>query len=523
MDEKRDRRALPFHPVLFAVAPILFVYLRNAAKFSIGPGELLLPIALSLAATAVMWAVLGFLLRGATRAAPVVSLFLVLFFSFAPFVRVLRLSRQSWADLLLFWALLMIAGFWLAARSLRPGVRVPLLGITVLLNSIGAATLAINLVTGVQAFARRPRRIEDTHQDVEEAALPVGARPDIYYVILDGYGRADILRSIYGYDDSSFLDRLRQMGFYVAERSRSNYCQTVLSLASSLNLVYLDSIAEALGPESEDRRTLQKMLAESRFMSFLKQQGYAVMAFATGYSATDFRNADFYRAPPWSTTEFRDVLLGNTVVPALLEVLGLKTQYDLHRDRVLYALDHLVDAVEIEQPVFVFAHITSPHPPFVLGADGEPKKPGRLYDLSDGNHFHRNDPALRAGYIAGYRDQLAFVSTKVVSALEQILARSPTPPYIILQSDHGPGSRLDWRSPESTDMAERTSILNAYHFPGQEYSMLYDSITPVNTFRLLMNDAFGIPLDPLPDRAYFTTWRHPYRFIPLDSSLAPGG
>jgi hypothetical protein len=313
------------------------------------------------------------------------------------------------------------------------------------------------------------------------------------------------------------------MGFYVAEKSRSNYCQTMFSLASSLNSTYLDSIAGALGPESQDRRPLQKMLFESRFVNYLKQQGYVVMAFATGYGGTDFRKAEFYRAPRWSPSEFGDVLLVTTAVPALLEVTGLKTQFDLHRERILYTLDHLVDAVEIGRPVFVFAHITSPHPPFVLGAKGEPRKPGGFYNLGDGSHYHKLDTATEEEYTTGYRDQLAFLSARAASVLEQILARSPTPPYIILQADHGPGSRLDWRGPEHTDLAERMSILNAYYFPGQDYGRLYDSITPVNTFRLLMNDAFGVPTCLLPDRCFFATWEHPYRLFALDSLHARVG
>jgi hypothetical protein len=51
-----------------------------------------------------------------------------------------------------------------------------------------------------------------------------GLFPDIYYVILDGYARADILDELYGYDNSRFLDYLERHGFFVAETSHSNYC-----------------------------------------------------------------------------------------------------------------------------------------------------------------------------------------------------------------------------------------------------------------------------------------------------------
>lgn len=513
-DQKPTRRAVPFHPVLFAFAPILFAYVHNVVKISIDPGELLLPTALSLAMTAVFWAVLGFAFRSVTRAAPVASLSLVLFFSYGHVVGVLVPGRQAWTVLLPLWVLLMAAGTWVAARYLRPAARGSQFGVTVLLNSIASAILVTFLAAGVSAFAVQPLRVErPPRRDAVETRAAV---PDIYYIILDGYARADILRSVYRYDNSGFLDRLRQMGFYVAEKSRSNYCQTDFSLASSLNLMYLDSLADALGPESQNRRPIDSMIANSRFVGFLKQQGYVVMAFATGYGATELRNAEFYRAPTWAVSEFRSVLLGMTLIPPLLEVLGLKTQFDLHRERILYAIGNIADAVQVESPVFVFAHIVAPHPPFVIGAGGEQLSPGGVYGLADGSSLHQMDSTQRAEYVTGYRDQLAFVSTAIASAIERILAESSTAPCIILQSDHGPGSRLDWRSAQSTDMAERTSILNAYYFPGQDYGELYDSITPVNTFRLLMKKVFGVPCGLLPDRAYFATWRRPYRLLPAE-------
>ncbi len=53
--------------------------------------------------------------------------------------------------------------------------------------------------------------------------------PDIYYIILDSYGRADMLKSVYGFDNSSFMNGLEQRGFFVASRSQANYPKTVLS------------------------------------------------------------------------------------------------------------------------------------------------------------------------------------------------------------------------------------------------------------------------------------------------------
>jgi len=62
--------------------------------------------------------------------------------------------------------------------------------------------------------------------------------PDIYYIILDQYPRYDVLEEKYGFDNSEFNNHLTELGFYIADRSFSNYSLTELSLASSLNFQY---------------------------------------------------------------------------------------------------------------------------------------------------------------------------------------------------------------------------------------------------------------------------------------------
>jgi hypothetical protein len=151
----------------------------------------------------------------------------------------------------------------------------------------------------------------------------------------------------------------------------------------------------------------------------------------------------------------------------------------------------------------VFAHIISPHPPFVFDVHGKPTEPARGYSVNDGDDFQGTLDEYRAGYAR----QVQFVNQKLEWAIDAILANSPTPPVIILQGDHGPGSRLNWGSPAKTCLWERTSILNAYYLPGGGESRLYPSISPVNSFRVVLNAYFGANLPLLPDRTYFTSHR----------------
>jgi hypothetical protein len=68
-------------------------------------------------------------------------------------------------------------------------------------------------------------------------------------------------------------------------------------------------------------------------------------------------------------------------------------------------------------------------------------------------------------------------------------------------------------------LRERMTILNAYYLPSDGNNLLYDSITPVNTFRLIFDFYFDTNNGLLDDRCYFSTYGRPYDFIDVTDSL----
>jgi hypothetical protein len=171
-----------------------------------------------------------------------------------------------------------------------------------------------------------------------------------------------------------------------------------------------------------------------------------------------------------------------------------------HRDRVLFTLDSLERMPSLAGPRFVFAHIVSPHEPFVFGSDGE------WVDLQRVPEAERDED----WYATSYGNQVTFLNSEMERILGTILAESSPAPIIILQADHGP-SRGN----------HRMDIFNAYYFPDGGDQALYPTITPVNSFRLMFNRYFGGTYPLLPDQSYFSIYDDPfkYRFIPND---APG-
>jgi hypothetical protein len=496
-NQERGRRAIPFHPVLFAVAPILFVYAHNGVRFPIDPRELLFPVVLSLAVTAVLWTALGLLFRSATRAALVVSLFLALFFSYGRIAGSYKPAVYASPELLLCWSALFGTGVWLAARRPKRAVRGRLFGLTVLLNSIAVGIIAVNLVTGVQAFAHRPPRAERASRP--SAAATDAGYPDIYYIITDSYLRSDVLKSRYYTDNSAFLDELHRLGFFVADRARSNYAWTHPSLASSLNFTYLDSLAAAVGPESDNGGPLLRMIQNSRLADFLRRRGYTIASFASGDVGTDLFASDVRFAPRWSLSEFQGILVNTTLLRDVLILLHASS-VDRHRDRVLYTLRNLPNAGLGHHPVFVFAHVLSPHRPFIFKMPARPGVP------------------IHAVLYGG---QVAALSTLLVDVVRRILAESTRPPIIIIQADHGLKEPISWGDSAHSQLLQRHAIFYAVHLPPADPLSrppveLYDSISPVNTFRVILSRYFDTTMALLPDRSYYSILNHPYHFYDVE-------
>ena len=193
-----------------------------------------------------------------------------------------------------------------------------------------------------------------------------------------------------------------------------------------------------------------------------------------------------------------------------------------HIATLRYLFDHLGESARLESPHFVFAHVIAPHPPFVFDSSGNEIPPNRTFAFEDGNHFLKIG-GTREEYLEGYTGQLSFVNDQIEAIVDDLLAsESSRPAIIILQADHGPGMLLDWEHPDNTYFKERVAILNAVYLPEGDSAGLYDEMTPVNTFRLILNRYFRTDFELLEDESYYSTWHRPYQFIRVTEDVLSG-
>jgi len=165
---------------------------------------------------------------------------------------------------------------------------------------------------------------------------------------------------------------------------------------------------------------------------------------------------------------------------------------DLVRNYVesqLFILDELPDAPAIVGPKFVYAHIFIPHYPYAFGPNGE--------IMTDPGYYSgdRGDAITDEYQKQAYTNQVQYINKRIIPALQTIINESKTPPIIILMGDHGLKGN------------NRYTNLNAYYLPNG-YKNLYNSITPVNSFRMIFNDYFGANYPLLQDITYtgVTLW-----------------
>jgi hypothetical protein len=492
------------HPFLFAIIPILFLYGPNSNSTPLG--EILRPTLVVTAVTLAALIGLASLLKDGPKAAIVVTMFWVLFFAYGYLLTTVkamdRVVTSAWR---LFWhpalPILLFALFSVVAfRVVRSRYTK---GLANLAGFAGLCLVALQLVEVVQVRLTGPEVFENA--PIQSNAIPM-RKPHIFYIILDAYGRSDVLKELYQFDNSSFLEHLKQKRFYIASESRSNYSQTYLSLASSLNLDYLDDTARRVGSESNQTSVLGGLIQRSQLASFLRSQGYRFISFSSGVSFTEIRNAEVFVNRLRFLNQFEYVFLQTTPIGQFTET-G-RFQESLHRQRLSHIFAHLPDYASSRTPVFVFAHILAPHEPFVFGEAGE------AVDDTGGGGMSALGPGL--DYVAKYRRQVQFVTKRIERTIDEILVQSSEPPIIVLQSDHGPAQRP---LGEFGNLHERMSILHASHLPEGGNAFLYPGITPVNTFRIILKHYFHADLPLLEDKSFFSTYDRPFRFVDVTNRI----
>lgn len=326
--------------------------------------------------------------------------------------------------------------------------------------------------------------------------------PNIYYIIADGYPSGSFQKEVLGIDIAGLDSSLTKKGFYIARNSKSNYSNTAFSMASIFGLDYLKGVDTSHQIAAYQYNKCMKMVATSPFLKFIRMSGYEI----NNLSIFDLETRSAFKKDQFLSATTSDIIFYSTfyhcikrdlfwqLIPGYLAkakkermknmrqvLLPFKTYNQGVTDSLLMTLNRSGK----QQPFFLYLHLKMPHFPYFFDSTGK--------EMPDDSVFTepiiRNTPKFK-GYIH-YTNQYL---EKIVNAINK---KSNGKDIIIIQSDHGTDDFGEFKK------SDAFRNFSAFYFPGKDYRSLNDSMSNVNTFRVILNKYFSQKLEMLPTKTYY--------------------
>jgi len=489
------------HPILFAIFPILLIISSNLNEviFLDAAFSLLLVFTITFAS----WFFLNLLLKNKLKSGLLTSLGLIIFFSYSHFIRIsfqlgvdvstLPFSYSTYA-IPIYLSLLIIGIITIIKIKNR------LQDVTTLTNII-SIVLIVMLLPNIVSYSFETHDTDYMDNPLNYKILnesQIKYKPNIYYIIVDEYTSDEILTKIYDYDNQDFLSQLTKRGFFVPSHAYTNYATSPLAISANLNMQYLPN--ENINPTLDNKN---EFFNNNQIMRILKSLDYTIINMSLEYGYPEI--TDYHLCPPLMfVNQFHNTLLDSSILQPFSKLFV--SAGEPHRDRINCKFSEVSNLENsFDSPFFVVDHIMAPHPPYLFGPNGESITPEFL-------SIGANSWDDKSGYV----NQVQYVNKKIIETIDKILENN-SQSVIIIQGDHGTptllgGGGLNWKNINDNSIIERMSIFNAYYFPNVDSEIIYDGITPVNSFRLVLNNYLNGDYELLEDKIYFSTYQDMLNF-----------
>lgn len=306
------------------------------------------------------------------------------------------------------------------------------------------------------------------------------AKPDIYIIVLDGYPGDLHLKEGLLHDNNELLGNLTSRGFRTLQKTRSNYIFTPYSMASTLNMEYLDS-SRVNGKRKDGIKYALEKINNNKLVAFLQSQGYlfynhsifrvAGQAASTTGSLVP-ANARLITANTFLDRIEKDVFFNLATRLNITSYLK-RSVYAAHRDNEkLYALTIDISKKKSREPKVVYTHLMMPHDPYYFNEKGE------LRTYEELSRMPFNDTK-------SFLENLNYSNKKLVSLVDSLLVNGGPTTVIAILSDHG--FRYDYSNP---DVKYHFSNLLSIYMKDGDYSHFRDSMSNVNFFNAVLNTLF---------------------------------
>jgi hypothetical protein len=373
---------------------------------------------------------------------------------------------------------------------------------TTILSLAAGAAILVPAFELAQHFAQRQ---EPGAPPAVTATAAGAATANVYFVVFDEYGRADQLLDAFGFDVAPFQDALRSQGFKIVARSHANLPMTHLSLTTTLAMDY----AVPVGSGALDGFYGYKLRLRgyNEVVEHFRALGYRYVHAQPGrWEGSRCGGGEdlcIKGATPYAFNETEIALLRMTPL--------LPIAWKLFPNSLKYGRIQFPDVVARlkdfpASPYFLYAHLLQPHD-LQFDADCSPYPNPRGVPLRD-RTWGTLEEAGKAAYIA----TITCVNRQILKGVEAIIEADPGA-IIVLQADHGFALGDSFTKPledwNETDFSRRFGVFNAMRLPPRCRSGLHETLSLVNTFRVVLACLEGRPPALLPDRSYVSKYNNP--------------
>jgi hypothetical protein len=481
-------KILKLLPILFVIYFIIFIYNENSDQLIFT--DLVLPFIIIIPTILFFSIIIKFIIKNDTKSILISSFLTIIFFIYMPIHNALyefQIGRNTFLIPIFFISSLIIIIFFIKSKkNFEALLKISyVIVLALIIFNIGEISFYSNIYS---IFMDMDDNL------IQFFSIDKKDYRDVYHIILDEHAGTTSLQQYHNYNNSKFDNSLQNMGFFIPEKSFSNYDLTTNSIPSILNMDYLDN--EFNLPEKEFNTKINIMVENNAVSKIFEENGYEMIYFYNEYNLeptdrndNELCNNDlFISNNNLSSTKFMTFIFNNTpilIVQNLFDLRGIlhiysPTYVDLAQNRLCVFNELPFLDEEFLGPIFVHAHIILPHEPAIFSSDGSI------------NSQNKQIPDAEKDSL--YLSQLNYTDSLVLELVEKLLVKEPQP-IILIQSDHG------YRA--GPDIRESFSNFAAYYFPNIELNANdYSIITPVNSFRILFNNNFGTSYDLLENKMY---------------------
>lgn len=330
-------------------------------------------------------------------------------------------------------------------------------------------------------------------------------KPDIYFLVFDGMPSTKAMNEHWGFNNYILDTFLRKENFYISEHSKSNYNLTVLSLSSTLNMDYIPSI-DISQDEIKMYFKASASLLNNSLTNLLAKEGYHILQ----YQPISFVNKDWegslffkemlymnylyktlpgriYRDLGWHLSSLKFNFINNFYY-SKYEKRNIKAEKDINH--LIHLVKSSCDTTKL-MPQFVFAHFLIPHDPFIFDSTGKRKETNLTIQLSEEEQ------------VTVFIDQVKYATKLIEQLVTYIKRNNKRNTVILLEGDHG------YRNIYGKKGYMIFENLNAIYLPDKDHKTLYPTISPVNSFRVILNKYFSANLPLLQDSSIFIPYTLP--------------